>query len=155
MKFVCDSMFGKLARMLRMIGYDTIYVRDNQRRILADTDFLEHRMLITKDSKIKNHRIKLFFLKETDPVLQLAALKTHFKLTADSAFTICMMCNHALEPAEKEEIREKLPLMVYNTQEEFTACPSCGRVYWKGSHYDRMKEKIKKIGFIFFGGAWR
>jgi uncharacterized protein len=145
MRFIADSMFGKLARTLRMLGYDTVYVRDNERSRLSDPDLLSGRTLITTDRKISGAK-DLFFLDEIDPLKQAVILKERFGLTADAGFTVCMKCNTRLAVVEKSSVLALIPEKVKTNFDSFTSCPACGRVYWKGTHYIAMMEKIKKAG---------
>ena len=149
MKFILDSMFGRLARMLRMLGYDTVYIRDNERVRLKDPELLKGRVLVTKDSRTKFGTTDIFVLAETDPLKQLDIMKDRYNLGPGSAFTVCMECNAPLDNAEKENVYGKIPPRVFESHNGYTKCPACMRIYWRGTHYAAMVEKIKKAGFIF------
>ena len=149
MKFLMDSMFGKLARMLRMLGYDAVYVRDNERKNLSDPELQKDRTLNTKDSRTKFNTKDIFITRETDPFKQLLILKDLYNLTPEKAFTVCMECNAPLNSEEKENVYSKIPPRVFENYNGYTKCPECFRIYWRGTHYNAMAEKLKKAGFIY------
>lgn len=149
MFFVCDSMFGTLSRMLRMLGYDTLYIRDNERLKLKDPNLLEGRTLITKDKRSKFATHDIFLLDEPSPEKQLAILKEKFNLVPVNIFSICMECNWPLDNVEKQDVYGKVPARVFEAFNGFTQCGQCYRFYWPGTHYEAMTEKIKKAGFMF------
>ncbi|MCX8092867.1 MAG: Mut7-C RNAse domain-containing protein [Candidatus Goldbacteria bacterium] len=145
-EFICDSMFGKLAKWLRMSGYFTIYLKSIERENFIkniNINLLGNKILITKDSKILNLNPQIFFLDKIYVEEQFEIIKEKFKLSFKDAFTICMECNYQLKPANKEENKEKIPEYVYKNFNEFNMCEKCGRIYWQGSHYKEMKKKVE------------
>lgn len=143
-KFICDSMFGKLARWLRMAGYFADYIKSTEReRFLKNFLIKQKSILITKDKKILKLNYPVFLLDEIYVKNQFEIVKEKFNLKFDSAFTICMECNFHLEKTTKEENKEKIPEFVYKNFNEFFICKKCGRIYWKGSHYQEMLKKLK------------
>lgn len=142
--FICDSMFGKLAKWLRMAGYFADYIKSTEReKILKNLLIKQGCILITKDKKILNYNFPVFLLDEIYVKKQFKIIKEKFNLKFDNAFTICMECNFPLEKTIKEENKEKIPEFVYKNFNEFFICKKCGRIYWKGSHYQEMLKKLK------------
>ena len=148
MKFILDNMFGKLAKFLRAAGYDTVYIKHNEREKLIPLAVSEQRILITKDSKIKNPDIKIHFLVENDLNEQIKNVVKNFELDYKNAFTLCVECNKPLAKVPKESIKAKVPERVFSTMDEFYSCENCGRVFWPGTHYDKIMKKLKE----FIGG---
>jgi len=140
-RFVADAHLGGLARLLRMAGYDTLYgnaYRDDEIERIARE---EERILLTRDRELlKRRSVELgCYLHALDPAQQLRELFARLRLGPGMRpFTLCLHCNLPLRPVEKEEVLDRLPARVAETQTAFTTCDGCGRVYWKGSHHARM-----------------
>lgn len=151
-KFVLDVHLGRLAAYLRMLGFDTFY-----RNCLADPDLArisaeEQRILLTRDRGLLKHGevIYGYWLRETDSRAQTEEVLLRFDLTTElRPFTRCMACNGRLQEVSKEQARAsipaKVPAQVMERHEEFRRCPQCGRVYWKGTHYQRMERWIAEL----------
>jgi len=143
-EFICDSMFGKLAKWLRMAGYSAVYLNGYERKSFIDNLHpAPDQILITGDRKITGSGSNAFFLDEIYVAKQFDVIKEKFKLDYKNAFSLCMECNYPLKPAEKEKNREKIPDYVYKNFNEFKVCEKCGRIYWQGSHYQEMMKKLK------------
>jgi len=138
-------MFGKLAKFLRMAGYDTAYVKHNERDKLVKLGVAEQRVIITKDPKIKTPDTRVYFLSENMPEEQIKKVTTEFNLDYKNAFTLCVNCNKPLIKVEKEKAKDKIPAKVYASLDEFYTCKNCGRVFWHGTHYVAMREKLKRL----------
>ena len=147
MKFLCDSMFGKLSKKLRMAGYDTLYVQSYERFGMVETAIAQDRVLITGDSAVILPPRLLLYMREKDPLTQFKNVREHFNLTAENAFTRCISCNGVLEKTEKEKIKNILPPKVSALFFSFTRCTGCGKVFWQGTHWEKMKIKLKETGF--------
>ena len=152
MKFICDDMLGKLAKLLRALGYDTCYHKGIQDHQLLRLALEQDRILLTRDRKLVQVRtIPQYVLIWTDrPLAQLEELlqKTNLALTKDNVFSRCMECNAILQKIEKEKVKDRVYPYVYQTQEHFWHCPTCDKIYWAGTHIQRMKEKLKKAGLL-------
>jgi len=144
-RFVADDHAGKLARWLRLLGYDTLHFPEIADAELADRAAREGRIVLTRDTTLA-HRfpaIEVFRLEDEDPFRQLAAVVRRFELDWDAhAFTRCMMCNAPLEEVEKESCREEVPPEAFARCNQFARCTGCGKLYWDGTHYLRMRERI-------------
>lgn len=149
MKFICDDMLGKLARWLKVLGFDTYFEIDIPDNKLLKIALLEERIILTRDSKIPKIRNSknLVWIHSSDPLEQLKEVVQKLKLQIEPErfFTRCLECNGVLEKIEKEKVKDKVWPYVYKTQEDFVICPKCQRVYWEGTHVGRMKKKLREI----------
>ncbi len=145
-QFVLDIHLGKLAAYLRMVGFDTLYRNCARDEELAATSRAERRILLTRDvGLLKRGEVTHgYFMRETGPRKQLAEVIRRFDLARlMRPFSRCMACNGVLVEASKEEVRDLVPPRTAELYDEFRRCPSCGRVYWKGGHYQRMLKMIE------------
>lgn len=143
-KFLADAALGRLARYIRMLGYDVVYARGGDGAAVLRETLRTGRTLLTRRRDMAAREDITAFLVEDDDVLaQLTAAAKRFDLrfTAD-AMTRCIECNEPLDAVPKEEVWELLPPHVKKTQEKFARCPSCGRVYWPGTHYARAVARL-------------
>ena len=156
LRFVADAHLGGLARWLRMAGYDTLYdnaYRDGEIERIARE---EERVLLTRDRELlKRRSVELgCYIHALDPPEQLRELLMRLRLRLRlrphldgraRAFSRCLHCNRPVRAVAKEEVYDRLPPRVAQTYEEFTTCDTCGRIYWKGSHYARMRSVLASV----------
>lgn len=149
LKFVADQMLGKLVRWLRILGYDTRYDRHVMDPELARIARSEQRVLLTRDTRLPEERcIDNCVVIESDNVTdQLRQVSRELDIRIEDAalFTRCAKCNQLLQPMPKEEVQDRVPPYVYQTQEKFVYCDRCDRIYWSGSHVDAMVERLKEL----------
>jgi hypothetical protein len=141
MRFVLDMHLGKLARYLRLLGFDAAYRNYFEDAELAETSLLERRILLTRDRRLlmRKQVVQGSCIRALDPPIQLVELMRRFNLKGKvSPFQRCSHCNSLLAPVSKEAIWERLEPLTRRYYDEFHICPSCQRIYWKGSHYERM-----------------
>ena len=145
--FCADVHLGKLARLLRMVGFDTIYENNLTKNELYEIALNEQRCLLSKaPGFLKVPGINFYQIKSTDSQEQLKDVIDHFHLsTSFKPFTRCLYCNEMLEKKEKEELADALLPETKKHFSEFWTCPSCNKIYWKGSHYERMMKVIEKL----------
>ena len=146
--FIVDQHLGKLARYLRMFGIDTAFNEDLSGHELVEKANHEERILLTKNHGIlKWNELKYgYFVYADDLDSQLEELLIQFKLKGHlSLFKRCLECNELLQPIDKTKIEHCLPQKVKEAHQNFTICEHCDKIYWKGTHYDRMKEKLEDI----------
>lgn len=151
-RFVLDVHLGKLARYLRLLGFDALYRNDFDDPTIIAISREERRIILTRDRGIlKNGSVTHgYWLRETESREQLREVVRILDLKEDiRPFTRCMKCNGALQPVDKREILEQLPPRVREAYEEFVRCEGCGKVYWAGTHFERMKEIIGELLFEF------
>jgi hypothetical protein len=147
-KFILDVHLGKLAAYLRMLGFDTVYGNGFGDAELVRISSEQHRILLTRDRGLLKYRAVTHghLLRETDSRRQLAEIMTRFDLARSvRPFTRCMVCNEFLTEIAKERVRAALPTRVVGAFEEFRQCSRCGRIYWKGSHYQRMQRWVSDL----------
>ncbi|MGM0602954.1 MAG: Mut7-C RNAse domain-containing protein [Bacillota bacterium] len=147
-KFILDSHLGKLARYLRMLGFDTLYKIDYQDSELAEISVRENRILLTRDlGLLKRAKIIYgFFIRDDEPALQLKAVLKRYKLKNKiSTFGRCMECNTELIPVDKEKIMDRLEPKTKKYFHKFYLCPDCSKIYWQGSHFAEMNNFINEI----------
>lgn len=139
--FLVDGMLGRLARWLRILGYDTLFESSAGDWELVRRARAENRLLLTRDRQLAARRGVSALLIESDELAaQLRQVVAAVGPSADGAFTRCPVCNARLSPMRRRAARERVPLHVYNTHREFRFCSGCDRVYWRGTHWARMKE---------------
>jgi len=151
MKFIADIMVGKLARYMRMAGYDVMYINnasdDQIIKIARETD----RIILTRDSlmlarrEFKKGIIKYLYIKEDKLENQLDQIKSELKISLKPNLVRCIECNEKLIKVKKEDIKNKVPPYVYKTQKNFLYCKNCDKYYWRGTHYQNIKNTFLNI----------
>lgn len=147
-RFVLDTHLGRLAHYLRMLGFNTWHQHEDAGdAALARLAHEEDRLLLTRDVDLLQRSIvqRGYFVRAVEPEKQLAEVASRFSLGERAApFTRCMSCNDPLQPAIAEDVRGRVPPQVAESFDRFTTCPSCDRVFWAGSHVDRMRRLINR-----------
>jgi hypothetical protein len=147
-RFILDVHLGKLAYHLRMLGFDTLYRNDYDDAELLTISTNERRVLLTKDRELLEDPAvtRGYCVRGKDPREQLLEVMRRFDLFESiHPFIRCLICNSLLEPVSKEAVLHRLPEKVRELFNEFQLCPTCDRVYWKGSHYERMEKFIEGV----------
>ena len=143
-------MLGRLAKWLRIIGYDTIFKADVDDAGLVDIAGAESRIILTRDTGLAGRLAAsgCLLIGDSDPFSQLRQVVSELGLaiTEDALLTRCTVCNVSLEEASKESVRGLVPDYVFGANGSFTKCPSCGRVYWTGTHRARIIAKLQSLG---------
>lgn len=141
LRFVADTHLGKLARYLRMAGFDTWYSHDCQDERLADLAAHETRILLTRDVGLLKRSQVVYghWVRNLTPVEQMREVVRRYALEKSfKPFTRCLVCNEPVHPVNKQTILHRLPERVQEYCEVFTMCRNCNRIYWPGSHYENM-----------------
>lgn len=140
-RFALDVHLGRLAGYLRLLGFDAAYRNGFSDADLAKTGSAENRAVLTRDRGLlkRNEVTHGYWVRQVEPRRQLLEILRRFDLV-DSVdlFTRCLVCNSPLEPATKESVAARIPAWTAEHFQDFHMCPRCERVYWKGSHYQRM-----------------
>lgn len=147
-QFISDVHLGKLARYLRMLGFDTLYENDFSDEEMIERSIREKRIILTRDLGIlKSKRVTHgYFLRSTHPQEQLKEVVHRFDLKEKiSPFSRCLTCNEPLVSIEKKEIEKDLLPETQHSFEKFFRCPRCKRIYWEGSHHERMTKIIASL----------
>jgi len=149
--FIVDTNVGKLARWLRMLGYDTLFINNIDDEELIAIGLKEKRVLLTKDTQIMQRRVvissrlKALLIVDDNPKAQLLQVVRAMKLDQERKFTLCLECNEPLVPKRKDEVQELVPPYVFKTQSQYFQCPTCHRIYWRGTHWQRMKQEVETL----------
>ncbi|HEX9388695.1 MAG TPA: Mut7-C RNAse domain-containing protein [Anaerolineales bacterium] len=147
-RFVLDNHLGRLSAYLRMLGFDCLYHNDYQDEELAETAQQEERILLSRDRRLLMRKAVMhgYCLRSLDSLEQLSEVIRRFDLTSRiTPFHRCLRCNHPLEPVAKEAVLDRLEPLTKLYFDEFQICPACGQIYWKGSHYEKMRHLIEEI----------
>jgi len=148
LRFVADTHLGRLSAYLRMVGFDTTYRSDYLDEELAKISSDEKRILLTRDRGLLKRNIvtRGYCVRAVNPRQQLVEILQRFDLLGSIvAFQRCVHCNVLLQPTRKELISDRLQPETKQYYDEFSVCPSCDRIYWKGSHYRRMQRFIESV----------
>jgi uncharacterized protein with PIN domain len=147
-KFVADVHLGRLTRYLRMLGIDVCYKNDLNDDDIISLSLKERRAILTKDRGIlkRNEVTHGYWIRSIKIEEQVEEVLERFHLHNEiKEFTRCLECNELLKPVAKEKIISQLPPKVARIQNEFYFCPSCKKIFWKGTHYQRMLSFIKRL----------
>ena len=144
--FIVDGMLGTLARWLRIAGYDSIYFRGmDDDRLLEETKD-SARIMLTRDRELYQRSLKLglksIYLESEEVSAQLTHLKRQLGLKLVASNSRCPICNGPLMEKPKANVQDLVPVESFNVFEEFWACGDCSRVYWKGSHWVKIRETL-------------
>ncbi len=137
-----DSMLGKLARLLRMLGFDVTYLPDAKARKAA---LAEGRLLLTRDRGVYKTCERALYIETAYPFHQARQVMRSLKLHPDRPFSRCIQDNFELVEASTEQVEAKVPERIQNTSKRFLACPHCGRVFWEGSHVGAMRRLMEAL----------
>jgi hypothetical protein len=151
MKFLCDQMLGTLAKWLRIYGFDTFYVsRDMDDSELLEISNKENRILITRDKNLviaaRRENLKPIEINSTVLDEQISIVLGDIKLDKTKILSRCIICNAKVADIKKQNVEDKVPEKVFKNKEKFWLCKNCNKIYWKGSHYEKMFEKIDSLG---------
>ncbi len=153
MKFFCDRMLGKLARKLRILGFDTLYYPQiSEEKVL---ELSKGRILLTRDKELFRRASgmgrKVIFIESDDWKGQILQLTLVLPIEEEmEPFSRCVECNTPLIQAKPEDVKDRVPEYVFKTVDEFKTCPRCGKVYWRGTHIDWMDRDLGRLV-----GGWR
>ncbi|MFQ6029275.1 MAG: Mut7-C RNAse domain-containing protein [Dehalococcoidia bacterium] len=150
-RFIVDVNVGRLAKWLRGMGYDTLFPQERGDNELVRIALRENRVLVTRDSGIARRRavrlgqLRLVHIEKDDLRSQLRQLVQELGLTLECRFSRCMLCNERLEDVTKEQVGERLPPYVFQTQNQFMECRRCQRLYWPGTHWSNMMSELEQV----------
>jgi uncharacterized protein with PIN domain len=146
MALLADAMLGKLAKWLRLLGYDTAYDPGWDDATIVRLSRAQSRVVLTRDRQLAKRRgLRALFVSGDTLAEQMAQVLEELHLPPAQAGTRCSVCNTLLEPMEKEEVASRVPPFVYDTQQVFHRCPSCDRIYWPGGHWSRMQPVLARL----------
>jgi len=151
-KFIVDSNVGKLAKWLRMLGYDAVFFVGEDDAYMIDRALKESRVILTRDTQVMKRgvitsgRLKAILIDSDQPEPQVRQVIDTLHIDFQSRpFTVCLECNNPLEERSQEEVRERVPPYVFQTQRQYMECPVCHRIYWRGTHWQAMLRKLERL----------
>ena len=147
-RFVVDVNLGKLTRWLRLLGFDTAWRNDYDDRQVVEKAVAEQRVILTRDRRLLFHRAidYGFWVRAVQPLEQAQEVLDRLAMRQEvRPFRYCLECNGRIEPVAKTEILDRLEPLTRKYYDEFYRCRRCGRIYWKGSHYARLLERLEAI----------
>ena len=152
LKFIVDFNAGKLVTWLRMMGYDSALFTGGDDRRMVKIALNEGRTILTRDTQVmnfgvvENGKVKAVYIISEDPEAQIRQVVETLHLdTRTGLFSLCLECNRPLVERTKEQVQGRVPPHVFEIQEQYFECPSCQRIYWKGTHWEHMMQKLEKI----------
>jgi len=146
LKFAVDDMLGRLARWLRLFGYDTFYEPGTGDAELLFIAIRENRKLLTRDKKLAERSGKIGHLVRSEFIgEQIKELMKVFKIKPVIQYTRCSLCNGKILPLKKDFAKNRVPPYTYMTKEKFYICSGCAKVYWEGSHKERAEKDLKRL----------
>ncbi len=146
-RFIADVHLGTLARRLRLLGFDTTWERNLDDEAIIETAARERRIILTRDKGIlKNGSVTHgYWLRASDPAEQLEEVIRALDLAANiEPYVRCMECNGELEPVARSDVARSVPLQVFLVYREFRRCSQCRRIYWRGSHFNRLEKLVER-----------
>ncbi|MFH1381365.1 MAG: Mut7-C RNAse domain-containing protein [Chloroflexota bacterium] len=151
-RFIADANVGKLAKWLRMLGYDTRFFDGSDDAEMVATALAENRIILTRDTQfmkrrvIASGRLTAILLTTDNPFQQMQEVIKTFSLPCHARnFTLCLECNQPLEERTREQVKDRVPPYVFKTQNQYVECPLCHRIYWKGTHWQAMTRKLEQF----------
>ncbi len=150
MRFVADCMLGKLAKWLRMLGYDTVYIAGADDDELVRIAVREDRVLLTRDLMLRERRMvrrRSVFVDWGTTSEQVRQVFRELGLSLESAalFTRCTICNSEIRPMEKRDVEGRVPPYVFETQAQYGYCSACDKIYWRGTHWQAMCRRLQTL----------
>jgi uncharacterized protein len=144
-RLAADRMLARLARWLRLCGVDIYFDKRIGGAELLHTARQERRFVLTRDKRLRTAPDALYLTSERVRE-QLHEVLHRFAINPDrSAFTRCSRCNTLLREVSRETVKEQVPPYVYSTQERFSRCPDCARVFWRATHAERIKAELSNL----------
>ena len=147
-RFIADVMLGRLAKWLRIAGFDVLYSNKYSDEELIRISNSEGRVLLSRDTRLLVRKAvrQFVFLESQELQKQLSQVfKTLHIETLPSPLTRCLSCNEPLNETARESVRSAVPAYVFETQNYFKSCPKCGKVFWAGTHRNSAIRTLKLL----------
>lgn len=147
-KFILDVHLGKLARHLRLLGFDTLYTKTMEDANLVAVAYRTKRVVLTRDiALLKHRRIRYgYFVRTIDPKQQIKEIVRRFELAGKiQPFKLCLVCNGKIRRIAKEKIAGRLPPLTRRYYKKFYHCPRCDKIYWQGAHHKQLARLIVAV----------
>ena len=143
--FILDVHLGKLAKLMRLLGFDTLYENHYDDIQIVEIAVSEKRTILTRDTGLLKRKevTRGYFVRNIHAEKQLKEMILRFDLKhLIKPFSRCLICNNLLRPIPKKDILNRIPPKVKLFQNDFFICNSCNKIYWKGTHYKRMMKIV-------------
>jgi uncharacterized protein len=146
-RFIVDNNVGKLARYLRMAGFDTLYDYRWDDADIIDLIGEDNRILLTRDLDLLKRKVVEFgrYVRSSRPDRQMREVLNLLGTAGQKPFSRCLECNFPLRLVEKREVLHRLEPLTRKYYRSFSICPRCDKIYWPGSHVDRMRRNFPEI----------
>jgi uncharacterized protein len=153
-KFIADGMLGKIAKKLRIFGFDTEYLANTDDNTLIKMSIINNRTILTKDRQLYARSLKLnvpcflIFLENEfeNLVMIMREFNINYIFSVTNKYTRCTLCNGTLEKVVKSSLIEySVPKKVFGNTEKFFNCSTCKKIYWNGSHIQEINQLIDSI----------
>ena len=148
MKFILTNELGRLAKWLRILGYDAKFYQADNLSTLVITALREERIILTRNSRISRFpgpRIVIIDSDFVDKQLKQAFKRLKITPRPKDMFTRCVICNVQLDEIDKAKVKDRVPKYVFQNQKDFMSCPKCKKVYWQGTHWGNARKYLAKI----------
>ena len=152
LRFIVDNNAGKLAKWLRIMGYDTLFFNGSDDSHMIAIALTEGRVILTRDTQIMKRRVvtsgqlKAILIQSDEPELQMQQVIDTLNLDCQfKPFSVCLECNQHLVERSKQQVKDLVPPYVFKTQNQYMECTVCHRIYWRGTHWQAMTEKLEKL----------
>lgn len=148
-RFIVSKELGKLAKWLRIVGYDSVYYDHGDEAGFIIQALRESRVILARSPEIIKHKGVKVVVVEHDLVedqLDQVVRELGLEIKEEQLFTRCVECSTPLEKATREEAEKKVPEYVFRTNESFKKCGKCGKIFWKGTHWDMVGNWLRSRG---------
>jgi hypothetical protein len=148
MKFILTRELGRLAKWLRLLGFDAVYFNQDNLSSLIIQALRDERIILTRNHKLHRRAAVKVILVQAEKIKEQVPevlRKLDIRLSSDMMFSRCIICNEELVDIDKEQIRDRVPEYVFRTQANFIRCPQCRRIYWQGTHWGNVQAALKEI----------
>ena len=148
-RFLADEMLGTVAKWLRILGFDTEYAKGMEDKDILREAKEEGRTILTRDRELRERAVKsgtdALYLESADLEKDMREILARFPPEPGRFMTRCTLCNSELAEVDKEDVKGRVPEGVYERQDRFWYCPNCDKYYWEGSHWEKMREFVRKV----------
>jgi uncharacterized protein len=138
-----------------LLGYDAVFFTGTNDTQMVDIALTENRTILTRDTHISERRlvtggkVKSILILSDDPEIQIRQVIEELNLQSGiKSFALCLECNYPLQIISKDAVKQRVPPYVWQTRNEFMECPHCRRIYWKGTHWTSLNNRVNRLKII-------
>ncbi len=145
-RFLADAMLGRLARWLRFLGYDVLYLKDTEDSKLVRLARAQQRVLLTRDRGIpQRYKVPCVLVESELLQEQIKQITGIYPPQERLIGTRCLLCNGLLIEVTRQEARDRVPEYVLHNHKRFYRCPDCDKLYWEGTHMKNLQKSVDEI----------